>query len=272
MRAFTGLIAAICLAACSSPPEPGAAAPPEWTTGQWSRACKYDLSVLPELSGLTPSVRHEDTLWAINDSGNAPELIAIDATTCEVRARVTVSQQNVDWEALASGRSAAGNPVVWIGDIGDNGGNRDSVSIIEVPEPDLGTSSVSGVRRSFRYPDGPVDAEALMARGGRFWVVTKQFSGAVFQVRLGQGTAQKVGSAAGYTTDAAVSPESPMFAVRDYPTITRYRGLPPGDRLGRSNPPQQKQAEAVAFSRDGRWLYTASEGDARLLRAPVVLQ
>jgi hypothetical protein len=45
--------------------------------------------------------------------------------------------------------------------------------------------------------------------------------------------------------------------------------MPPGQRVGRSTPPQQPQGEAITFSRNGRWLYTASEQDQRLFRAEV---
>jgi hypothetical protein len=256
------------LAACAANPPPGDTRAPEWTTGRWERACRFDRDVLAEVSGLTASRRHPGVLWALNDSGNAATLIALDATTCAVRARATVQAPNTDWEALAAG-SRKGRPVLFIGDIGDNTGSRASVAVVEVPEPGLGTTTVTARTHRFTYPDGPVDAEGLMASGTRVWVVTKQFRGAVFRVRLAAGTAERVGSAPAYATDAALSSIDDVFAIRDYPTLTRYRGLPPGQRLGRSTPPQQPQAEAVAFSADGRWLYTASEGDRRLLRAPV---
>lgn len=262
------VLAGLSLAACGSSAPPSATRAPEWTTGTWERACRFDAGVLGELSGLAPSQRYPGVLWAVNDSGNSPELIALDAMTCAIRGRVGVDTPNTDWEALAAG-TRRGQPVLFIGDIGDNAAGRESVAILEVPEPDLGTASVRPRVHRFTYPDGPVDAEGLMARGTRVWVVTKQFRGAVFRVRLASGTAQRVGSAPAYATDAAVSPADDVFAIRDYPTITRYRGLPPGQRLGRSTPRQQPQAEAVAFSADGRWLYTASEGDRRLLRAPV---
>lgn len=268
MRPVAALLA-LGLTACGGTAAPPATSQaPDWTTGQWQRACRFDTSVLPELSGMAPSQRHPGVLWALNDSGNTPELVALDARTCEVRGRASVDQPNTDWEALAAGRRG-GRPVLFIGDIGDNSRSRQSVSVLEVPEPELGMTSVRARVHPFSYPGGPVDAEGLMARGSRVWVVTKQFRGAVYRVPLRGGTAKRVGGAPSFATDAAMSSAQDVFAIRDYPTITRYRGLPPGQRLGRSTPPQQPQAEAVAFSADGDWLYTASETDGRLLRAPV---
>lgn len=270
MLAVVGIIT---LAACSTGEQPGTAAspqPPKWTTGQWQRACRYDTTVLPELSGLTASRRHPGVLWALNDSGNSPTLIALDARTCAVRGTATVSTANTDWEALASG-THKGRPVLFIADTGNNTRARTQVAVIEVPEPALGTTTVTATSHPFSFPDGPTDAEGIMARGGRVWVVSKEFAASIYRVNLKRGSATEVGSAPSFATDAAMSPTADIFAIRDYPSIQLFRGMPPGDRLGRSTPPQQPQAEAVAFSADGQWLYTASESDRRLLKAPVQL-
>ena len=262
----------VVLMGCSAGDSSGnAVQPPEWTTGQWKRVCKYDRDVVPELSGLVASARHPGVLWALSDSGNAPVLVALDAATCSVRGLATVPAANTDWEGLASG-TRKGKPVLFIGDTGNNLRNRSEVAIIEVPEPALGTTTTTAKVRPFTMPDGPVDIEGIMARGQRVWVVTKQFSGSIYRVNLRSGTAREVGAAPTFATDAALSPTADIYAIRDYPSISMYRGLPPGDRLGRSTPPQQPQAEAVAFSADGAWLYTASEQDDRLLRAAVVLK
>lgn len=259
------------LAACSSGDSPGtAASAPTWTTGQWQRACKYDTSVLPELSGLAASQSHPGVLWALNDSGNSPALIALDAGTCAVRGQATINVPNTDWEGLAAG-TRKGKPVLFIADTGNNLANRTQVAVIEVPEPALGSSTVTATTHPFSLPDGPTDTEGIMARGTKVWVVTKQFAGTVYRVKLKQGTATEVGPAPSFATDAAMSPTADIYAIRDYPSINLYSGLPPGKGLGRSTPPQQPQAEAVTFSADGTWLYTASELDKRLLRAPVTL-
>lgn len=272
MRWLTVIL--VMLAACSSGDGPGSATPaqpPDWTTGEWQRACRYDTAVLPELSGLTASRRHRGVLWALNDSGNAPVLIALDEKTCAVLGQATISATNTDWEGLASGLRK-GRPVLFIGDTGNNLRDRNQVAVIEVPEPALGTTTVTAKTHPFSLPEGATDAEGIMARGTKVWVVTKQLAGSVYRVSLRKGTATPVGAAPSFATDAALSPTSDMYAIRDYPSIHLFAGLPPGKRLGRSTPPQQPQAEAVTFSADGQWLYTASEQDARLLKTPVVLK
>jgi hypothetical protein len=261
----------VALAACSTGEQPGTAAtpqPPKWRTGDWQLSCRYDTGVLPELSGLTASQRHRGVLWALNDSGNAPTLVALDVSTCAVRGTATMNVPNTDWEGLAAG-TRKGKPVLFIADIGNNTRARTQVNIIEVPEPALGATTVGAAMHPFSFPDGPTDAEGIMARGKKVWVVSKQLAGSVYRVNLKKGTANEVGSAPSFATDAAMSPTADIYAIRDYPGIQLFRGLPPGDRVGRSTPPQQPQAEAVAFSADGRWLYTASESDRRLVKAAV---
>lgn len=269
----TGVAMIVC--GCAAPAVDADPAAPQttWTTGAWKTTCRYGLDLLPELSGMAPSQRHKGVLWALNDSGNAPVLYALDAGDCSIRGQHTVSATNTDWEALASGRNAAGDAVLWVGDIGDNLAIRRTVRILEVPEPDLGVTSGAATPHPFTYPGGPRDAEALMAApdGSRLYVVAKSATGSMYQLRVRARTvkAQKVGRTVPFATDAALG--RPGYSIRDYTGITRYLAPIPGTRVGRSNPPLLRQAEAVAFSRSGRWLYTASEGDDRLLRARVAI-
>lgn len=268
------VLVAMACTACAAPTvdaDPAAPPPTSWRTGAWKTACTYDLEALPELSGLAPSQRHPGVLWAINDSGNAPVLYALDTKDCRIRGQHTLSSPNTDWEALASGRNADGEPVLWVGDSGDNLRSRRSVRVLEVPEPALGITSGAARSHRFTYPGGPRDAEALMAEkdGSHLCVIAKSATGPLYRipVRASKVRARKLATTVPFATDAALSRQG--YAIRDYATITRYRTPIPGARLGRSNPPLLRQSEAVAFSRSGAWLYTASEGDSRLLRAPV---
>lgn len=269
MRLIAALLC-LGLAACS--PTEGNSADASWSTGEWRKACRYDTALLPELSGLTASVTHRGILWAINDSGQAPIVYALDQRTCAVRGQARILTDDYDWEAIAAGRNGDGIPVLWIGDIGDNRRARETAAILEVPEPALGSTTNPATLHRFRYPDGPVDAESLMAhpKGKRLWVVSKEFAGKVYRVRPRGGTtrAKRIASAPSFATDASYLPGT-GYAIRDYSDITSYAGAVPGRRLGRLSAPAQQQAEVVAFSRNGRWLYTGSEGDPRLYRARV---
>ena len=131
---------------------------------------------LPEVSGLVESGRLARHFWALNDSGNAPELIAFDREG-QRRARVRLEGvRNVDWEDLAA-YQVDGVPMLAIADCGDNFKRRRQVQLILLPEPDpLQDATVSPQQvRTLRYPDGARDCEALVAEPGgrRFLMIDK---------------------------------------------------------------------------------------------------
>lgn len=131
---------------------------------------------LPEVSGLVESGRLPGYFWALNDSGNAPELIAFDREGVR-HARVRLGGvRNVDWEDLAA-YQVDGVPMLAIADCGDNFKRREQVQLILLPEPDplLDASVLPQQVRTLRYPDGARDCEALVAEadGQRFLLIDK---------------------------------------------------------------------------------------------------
>lgn len=116
---------------------------------------------LPELSGLAVSRREPGRWWALNDSGNAPALLALDDRG-QVRDEVQIlGEINHDWEDLASFEDEAGRWLL-IGDIGDNFGLRSEIRLILVPEPAPGAREVRPARTMrLRWPDGARDSESL---------------------------------------------------------------------------------------------------------------
>jgi hypothetical protein len=134
---------------------------------------------LSEASGIAASRRTPGRFWAHNDSGE-PVLVALNdrgAVTGRVRLTGVMLE---DWEATAVGPCPSGS-CVYVADIGDNSGNRKSITVYRIPEPDA-TSDHSTPAEAFHatYPDGPHDAEALLVTGkGDLFVVTKGNSGPV---------------------------------------------------------------------------------------------
>lgn len=116
---------------------------------------------LPELSGLAASRRAPGLWWGLNDSGNAPELIALNQTGKVLGIVQVQGQINHDWEDLASFEDDDGRWLL-IGDIGDNFSLRGEVLLMLVAEPDpqAGTVTPSRLLR-FSWEDGPRDAESL---------------------------------------------------------------------------------------------------------------
>jgi hypothetical protein len=142
------------------------------------------LSELAEASGVAASRRTPGRFWAHNDS-SGPVLVALDergAVTGRVRLTGVTLE---DWEATAVGPCPSGS-CIYVADIGDNGGNRKSITVYRIPEPDAaGDHSASAEAFHATYPDGPHDAEALLVTGkGDLFVVTKGEGGPVAVYRF----------------------------------------------------------------------------------------
>jgi hypothetical protein len=236
------------------------------------------LAELPEASGIAVSRRVPGRLWTHNDSGR-PVLFALDASGA-VTGRLTVTGAAVDdWEAVAVGACPAGW-CIYIGDIGDNDGRRDRITVYRVPEPNAATGSaaVDGVFHA-TYPDGPRDAETLLiAADGRVHVVSKggKQGIAVYrfprELRSGStmplervGGLQPIRGGAARITDGAIAPDGERVVLRTNEAMTIYRAadLLSGNwkAIGRVDLRQlrEPQGEAVAFGA-GDTIYVAGEG------------
>jgi hypothetical protein len=127
--------------------------------------CRFSDERLDEISGMTYSQRHDDVLYLHNDSSGGPRIYAVDATTCDVLATLTVAGIEArDLEAIGSGRDAKGRPVLWLGDLGDNLDSWPEVRLHRVREPKrLRDRTLTPRTYRVTYPDRPHNAEALLA-------------------------------------------------------------------------------------------------------------
>lgn len=144
---------------------------------------KYILPAsLEETSGL---IYYDGALWTINDSGNDPILFKLDTTNGNIVQEITINNaSNVDWESLAQD-----DDHIYIGDFGNNSGNRDNLGIYVVLKNDLpesGNGSVSSTHISFTYPDYPgrinkrgennFDCEALLVIEDSLYLFSKNWN------------------------------------------------------------------------------------------------
>jgi hypothetical protein len=239
-----------------------------------------------ELSGLALSASQPGVLWAHNDSGDRPRVFALRTDGSVIASLDVPGGQAVDWEDIAVGPSGD----LLLGDIGDNGASRASVSVYRVPEPKLAArpaTTAPATRIELRYPDGAHDAETLLAdrRTGELVVVTKTLSGrsGVYAGRVGGGSPQTLRRAGtielgigGLATAGDVSADGRTIAVRTYTALSVWRRRPgvsiartlvDGDRCaGDVELGGEGQGEALALSRDGRSFYTVPEGAGAALR------
>jgi hypothetical protein len=123
----------------------------------------------------------DDLLITHNDSGNSPDLFLLDSASLAVRRKVRISNaSNTDWEDLAQD-----DEYIYIGDIGNNSGNRRDLKILRVRKSEMASSeTVQAGIISFQYEDqtsyaitqnSDWDAEALYAGTDSLWVFTKQW-------------------------------------------------------------------------------------------------
>lgn len=260
---------------------------------------------IDEISGLAASRRRDGLFWAHNDSGNPNSIFALTPAGAVVAEFAVAGVRNIDWEDIAS-FELDGRPWLLIADIGDNGGLRPTIHLVLIPEPDLSTDRGGTVAPEWvltaRWPDGPRDAESVAVdpKSRTIYLLAKRRVPAqLFALPLEPPaspdevrTARQIGIVPGI-------PQPSQEEIAASPVIGRWLGQPTGmDRradgsfvvityrdayLFRARPgddaaatlgrmpvrlglPPLPQAEAVAFSRDGRSVYAATEK----LPAPLV--
>lgn len=226
---------------------------------------------ITESSGIALSHTHPGVLYTHNDRGTPPSLFAVDASG--TRAVLDLAVPALDWEDVASTPDGE----IWVGDIGDNDGVRDSISVTVVREPEVLVSSVlPSTTYRLRYEDGPHDAEALLVdpRDHRVWVVTKDDGAGrsyVAPVRLDPdrvNVLRYVADAPPGVSGGDFSPDGGSIVLR-----TQARAYFGRDFRGAAQVvelPSQRQGESVTFTADGRHVLLGSEGsDSSLLCIPV---
>jgi len=137
-----------------------------------------------EASGLAISRRSDNLIWTHDDSGGEPVLFAL-GTDGTLRGKVRLEGvTNVDWEDIASAE-ISGQPMLVVGDTGDNAAQRPRCVIHLVSEPDPaqltpGTELVWRPEYSIHYiyEDGARDVEgvAVDAKEGAIYLLSKRDS------------------------------------------------------------------------------------------------
>jgi len=219
---------------------------------------------LRESSGLAISRTQPGVLWSHNDSGDGPNLYAIDISGKLLAVFHVTGAAARDWEDIAVGpcpadgattASSAPWSCLFIADTGDNDQVRPDVSIYIVAEPRVGDAQSSPVvarALRYRYPSGPTDAEALAVRAnGDITIVSKGRSGTIDFFSISAANVTKAiasgevvtATVAGNTgiqpnlrtgrlvTAAALSPDGTTLAVRTYYEVYFFKL---GTRRGQS--------------------------------------
>jgi hypothetical protein len=236
-------------------------------------------------------------LWTHNDSGNKPEIFAINLKG-ELLARLTVSgANNNDWEAMGIGPGANGKPALYIGDVGDNNFDRTNTAIYRVPEPRINTTqrkfkgdTVLAERFPYRYPDGAHNCETMLVhpQTGAVYLVTKMPDGVsgIYQFpmplranetvtlkKLGTVTFKtaftgRIGDAEKQISDGAISPDGRRVILRNYLTAYEWDIAPNQSVADAMKKPRRQriipfvsQGEAICYRPDSKAVYITSENE-----------
>lgn len=220
---------------------------------------------ITESSGLV--VLRDGLVVTVNDSGDSSRIFTVDPATGDTVGVTRWQGEPTDDEALAP----AGDGEVWVGDIGDNPGTRSSVRVTRVPAG-RGERTVRAPSYELVYPDGPRDAETLLAdpATGRLYIVSKEFFGRVYAApaRLDPDRPNRlteIGRAIGIATDGAFWPDGRHLVVRNYRQAAIYT-WPDLRRVDSVDLPEQKQGEGIAIARDGTVLVSSEGTNAEVLR------
>lgn len=264
----------------------------------YDAACADELSVtaagrvpddLASISGLAASVRHDGVLWAIEDSFNPAQLVALGLDGAEL-ARIDLRAgllSNVDWEDIAVAPGPDGTSWVWVADIGDNLGVRTEREVYGFPEPDLDETAVQPRTYRLRFDSARPDAEAIAVVDGILWLIDKPEDGPTTLYRAeidgepdGPGPGDQLRSryvlrpvttvevGGERVTGMDVSADGTLLAVRTYDSL-RLHPIGPGADLGdavstapcMTPAPPERQGESVAILAGAEGLATVSEDE-----------
>lgn len=239
---------------------------------------------IDETSGMAVSRRFPELIYVHNDSDGSPEIYVLD-TLGKYRGKLQLEGVvNRDWEDLAMGPGPnAGEPYLYVGDIGDNFSKYEELIIYRFPEPRELRKEMRVVpeKITLRYPDGAKDAETLLIDpiSGDLYVLTK---------RNARNTLYKASAADLYDENTVllekvmelpvtlsvggdISADGLQVIIKNY-WVVYYWEKEPGTpleecllqkpRLLPYDP--EPQGEALAFSPDGNSYFTLSEKKLRV--------
>ena len=173
--------------------------------------------------------------WSLNDSGGDACLYGFDRKNGKLLHIIRINNtKNIDWEGLCQDKH-----FFYIGDFGNNYGNRKDLQIIRVRKPDTLAKkeiSIEGEFIAYYYPDqknfsirkhkNKWDCESIFYQNDSLYVITKNWISGISSIyalpsKPGKYAADKKATfnAEGLITDAALSTDGKtlyLIGYRDY--------------------------------------------------------
>lgn len=253
-----------------------------------------DSKEIDESSGIAASRCNANVLWTHNDSGNDANVFALDLQGKKLGTWRVPNAKNIDWEDIATVKSANGECFLYIGDTGNNTKDRRSkFRIYKFKEPLVSGATDSNRKNplitepaeaiEIQYPDSAHDAETLMVnqQSGDIYILSKQLSepSAVYKLKndydltktnqlekITDFTVPAIPN--GFLTGGDIAPDGKHAIICDY--YNAYELTLPNDAKNFDDIWKQKplvvelgkreQGEAIGFSADGKSIFATSEG------------
>ena len=231
---------------------------------------KFADTQIDESSGLGTSSYGDGIVYTHNDSGDTARFFAVNSSGATVAIYTLKGATAHDWEDMDTGTDASGKPVLYFGDIGDNSAKRTEIDVYQVPEPRGPSANVPWIRYRFAYPDGPHNAETLMVdpHTHRIFIASKAAIGdgllyeapAVLSTTAMNELAIVVPqrTVPMLTTSGDISPDGKLMVLLTY--FAAYWSAGVNGELHEFPVTEQRQDEAIAFTRDGKSVLVGSEG------------
>lgn len=261
--------------------------------GYWASAQHTAVKIIPpELSETSGLFISTDNLFFVhNDSGDTSRFFAIDAqgklvSTLYFKGDPSKKHLGVtDCEDMAGGPGPVKNKsYIYLGDIGDNGGNRPYVTVYRFPVPNKFSTrmEIESEAVNLKYPNGPQDAETLMIDPilKELIILSKRqdtvgiYSASLLFKNRDTVTMKKQGSLflagkglAKYVVSGDISRDGQQIIIKTYTGVYYWlrNGKEPISQTLRRMPAKlpyilEPQGEAIGFTPDGKAYYCISEG------------
>ncbi len=196
--------------------------------------------VLDEASGL---MYYDGLLWTINDSGGENKIYGFDFTGKMQREIEIKNAQNVDWEEITQDEK-----YIYVGDFGNNNGNRKNLRIYKVKKKDLNKkdNKVKAEVIEFAYAnqndfqftirETAFDCEAMVPLNDELYLFTKNWKDqttSVYKIPKREGKYRlspiDTFNVIGLVTGADISPDKKSLVLLGYkdfiPFLWLYSGF-----------------------------------------------
>ena len=234
---------------------------------------------LTESSGVAPSLTHPGVYWTHSDDAGPGVLWRVDARG-SVLGEVQLNGVKVrDAEDVASS-SCGEESCIYLGDIGDNRSERDTVVVYRVVEPEPGARAVTPDRILMALPDGPRDSEAMFVLPGeQLFLVSKgqvnpisvyRYPGplhldSLVTLERVQDLSETARALPRQVTGASAAPDGSVVVIRTYETLLFYRWdgtrlVPVENGTVNLRSLRESQGEGVGIGADGLVVLTSEGG------------